>query len=295
MNHQAIEISGTEIPVIEYKDERVITFKNIDRVHQRPEGTARKRFNDNKSRFIEDEDFFNVPYEEWTQLMTVRFSDGHKGGRKGKIKFITESGYLMLVKSFTDDLAWDVQRWLVKGYFRAKAYEQIRSEFSESSSGLSGELFDRSVDRFEKALKAVTLMGISGRQEALLTANRITRETTGVDLADIIRPELKKSAPLRTESLPRIPSVTESELIRFAELWYAEYGSRSVLTRQLCELTEGTDIQIPPGRCETRFQKIKFGKMLSKLDGYQVGHYRITGAGKKRNLRLWRLKLADEK
>ena len=33
---------------------------------------------------------------------------------------ITESGYLMLVKSFTDDLAWEVQRELVKGYFRVK-------------------------------------------------------------------------------------------------------------------------------------------------------------------------------
>ena len=33
---------------------------------------------------------------------------------------ITESGYLMLVKSFTDDLAWKVQRELVNTYFRVK-------------------------------------------------------------------------------------------------------------------------------------------------------------------------------
>lgn len=33
---------------------------------------------------------------------------------------ITESGYLMLVKSFTDDLAWDVQRQLMKSYFRKR-------------------------------------------------------------------------------------------------------------------------------------------------------------------------------
>lgn len=38
---------------------------------------------------------------------------------------ITETGYLMLVKSFTDDLAWNVQRELVKNYFRAK--EQPKS------------------------------------------------------------------------------------------------------------------------------------------------------------------------
>ncbi|OSM07623.1 hypothetical protein MAIT1_05002 [Magnetofaba australis IT-1] len=32
---------------------------------------------------------------------------------------LTQSGYLMLVKSFTDDLAWRVQRELVNRYFHA--------------------------------------------------------------------------------------------------------------------------------------------------------------------------------
>ena len=31
---------------------------SIDTVHERPEGTARKRFNDNKKRFIDGEDYF---------------------------------------------------------------------------------------------------------------------------------------------------------------------------------------------------------------------------------------------
>ncbi|GBC63462.1 hypothetical protein DENIS_4456 [Desulfonema ishimotonii] len=290
MTHQAIEISGTEIPVIEYRNERVITFKNIDRVHQRPEGTASRNFKANRTRFVQKKHFYLIDNAKKDEFRLFGIDIPPRG-----LTLITERGYLLLVKSFTDDLAWEIQERLIDGYFRAKAYEQTRPEFSESSSGLSGELFDRSADRFEKALKTVTLMGISGRREALLTANRITRETTGVDLADIIRPELKKTTPLKTGILPCIPSVTESELIRFAELWHSEYGSRSVLTRQLCELTEGTDVNIPPGRCDTRFHKIKFGKMLSKLDGHQIGHYRITGAGKKRNLRLWRLKLADEK
>lgn len=33
---------------------------------------------------------------------------------------ITERGYLKLVKTFSDDLAWDVQDQLIDGYFRAK-------------------------------------------------------------------------------------------------------------------------------------------------------------------------------
>ena len=39
---------------------------------------------------------------------------------------MTEQGYLMLVKSFTDDLAWKVQRQLVNNYFRVpKSLSQI--------------------------------------------------------------------------------------------------------------------------------------------------------------------------
>ncbi|HNQ43870.1 MAG TPA: hypothetical protein PKI59_05545 [Candidatus Cloacimonadota bacterium] len=37
----------------------------------------------------------------------------------------TESGYLMLVKSLTDDLSWAVQRELVNSYFRANLLEQV--------------------------------------------------------------------------------------------------------------------------------------------------------------------------
>lgn len=36
------------------------------------------------------------------------------------LTLITEQGYTMLVKPFTDDLAWQVQRQVVTGYFRAK-------------------------------------------------------------------------------------------------------------------------------------------------------------------------------
>mgnify|MGYP001623778949 FL=1 len=39
--------------------------------------------------------------------------------QQNEITLISESGYLMLVKSFTDDLAWTVQRQLVDSYFRA--------------------------------------------------------------------------------------------------------------------------------------------------------------------------------
>lgn len=43
-----ITINNTSVQVKEWAGKRVVTFKDIDRVHERPEGTARKRFKDNK-------------------------------------------------------------------------------------------------------------------------------------------------------------------------------------------------------------------------------------------------------
>ncbi|GBC64054.1 hypothetical protein DENIS_5055 [Desulfonema ishimotonii] len=297
MNHQAIDISGTEIPVIEYRDERVITFKDIDRVHQRPEGTASRNFRKNRDRFIEDEDFFDIPFQDWSEIPTDEFRRlVQKGGRKGFIKFITERGYLLLVKSFTDDLAWEVQKRLIDGYFRAKLYEQARSEFPEFSCRLNGEQFDRSADRFEKALKIVKLMGIRNRREFLLTANRITKDSTGLDLVDLIRPDLK-AEPCRPEKknikLPVVSDADEDMLAGFVELWWEAYGGNPVYTNQLCALLSDTDILFFPGhgKYEKREHAIRVSRILSRLEREKqaIGDYRIAAAGKKRNMRLWQL------
>ena len=50
---EIIRIENSDISVKEYKGQRVVTFKDIDTVHGRPDGTARRNFNTNKRRFIE--------------------------------------------------------------------------------------------------------------------------------------------------------------------------------------------------------------------------------------------------
>ena len=110
-------INDVAITVKEHKGVRVVTFKDIDTVHGRPDGTARKRFNDNREHFIEGEDFFVLNQPSEIRTLGIQRP---QGGTPESVTLITESGYLMLVKSFTDDLAWEVQRELVKGYFRVK-------------------------------------------------------------------------------------------------------------------------------------------------------------------------------
>ncbi len=108
-----VPVQGIAVPVVEYKGQRVVTFAMIDAVHKRPEGTAKSRFWDNRSHFLHDEDFYLVDFAQKNVFRTFGIEVPSRG-----LTVLTESGYLMLVKSFTDDLAWDVQRALVKCYFR---------------------------------------------------------------------------------------------------------------------------------------------------------------------------------
>lgn len=121
-------INDVAITVKEHKGVRVVTFKDIDAVHGRPDGTARRNFNTNKSHLIEGEDYFVRNSYEAQNEFGIAAPNG--------LTLITESGYLMLVKSFTDDLAWEVQRELVKGYFRAKSFDPQFSTLSPQLQAL---------------------------------------------------------------------------------------------------------------------------------------------------------------
>lgn len=118
MTTPTVHVANADLPFIEYHRQPVVTFAMIDAVHQRPERTARRNFDSNRKHFVEGEDFYRVVSKG---LHEFRASyPGLFPEAATSISVFTETGYLMLVKSFTDDLAWQVQRQLVKGYFRAR-------------------------------------------------------------------------------------------------------------------------------------------------------------------------------
>lgn len=125
--NELFTINQAAISIKEYSGKRVVTFKDIDTVHHRPEGTARKRFNDNRKRFVEGEDYFKIQPSE---IRTVGITSPNGG------IVVTESGYYMLVKSFTDELSWDVQRQLVNGYFRANQMQSVLADLSPQLQAL---------------------------------------------------------------------------------------------------------------------------------------------------------------
>src|SRR5260363_169318 len=114
---QAITVHNVALKPVEFNGQRVVTLAMIDRVHQRPEGTARKRFNDHKDRLVQGKHYFVRNPDEARQKLGVIAPNG--------LVLLTEAGYLLLVKSSTDDLAWQVQDKLVDSYFRAQPASNI--------------------------------------------------------------------------------------------------------------------------------------------------------------------------
>jgi len=154
-----MQTTGANLPAKEIKGQRVVSYKQIAELHQTQEANLRNNFKRNKRHFIEGVDFFNIrerPADSINLLHTKNY--------------FTESGYLMLVKSLTDDLSWEVQRMLVNSYFRASLLEQVLAFLPGSTRMLmyyrglgltqveTGKLLNISKDvvqREEKKLKAL--------------------------------------------------------------------------------------------------------------------------------------------
>jgi hypothetical protein len=116
-----IAIHNHDLIVREYRGERVVTFDVIDKLHIRPSGTARRNFNTNKKHFIEGVDYHVFKGESGRQaLCDANYTNFVELPTSNNFNFylFTQTGYLMLCKSFQDELAWVVQRQLVTAYFQ---------------------------------------------------------------------------------------------------------------------------------------------------------------------------------
>lgn len=140
---EIIKINDHAVTIKEHMGHRVVTFKDIDTVHERTDGTARRNFNANKQHLIKEEDYFVRNSYEAKSEYGITAPNG--------LVLLTESGYLMLVKSLTDDLAWNVQRELVNSYFNKKKVMSTAEQIQILAQG-NIELNNR-VDNIEKELE----------------------------------------------------------------------------------------------------------------------------------------------
>ncbi|MCM1507378.1 MAG: ORF6N domain-containing protein [Ruminococcus flavefaciens] len=182
-------INSVLIKIKEYNGQRVVTLKDIDMAHGRPTGTARKRFNDNRKHFIEGEDYFKVKCSEVRPFFGQTLPNGFNP--KADIILMTENGYLMLVKSFTDDLSWQVQRQLVKTYFRAREMSNSYTELLEMYKNIN-----KRFDRLEQKIDTLEYKADTSECKVDILEYKIDRLEKKVDIiakhSDTIIKDIKK-------------------------------------------------------------------------------------------------------
>lgn len=228
---QTMVIQGTEIQIKEYMGRRVVTFKDIDTVHQRPLGTASRNFRENRERFISGVDFFKVNQPDEIRRLGITRP---QGGTPSETTLITESGYLMLVKSFTDDLAWKVQRELVDTYFRVRADINLETGTVSTSEPIS-------VIDTDKLIRCAEIMAgcLEGNRPYVL--NILKNIIPGVKEQQIA------VVPVQAENgnVEEIPDVSEKTVVKKCVVkqgvpidiskMLSEMNSQNVMVRELAE------------------------------------------------------------
>lgn len=169
--NKTMMINDTAVVVKEYKGKRVVTLKEIDQCHGRPDGTAKRNFQQNKQHLIDGIDYFTVKPSDVQKNEFRTFEIPNRG-----LTLLTESGYLMLVKSFTDDLAWDVQRQLVNTYFRNQGLTSTEIKVCDESTDKIIDAYLPQADEPTRMLLRATFMAmnnLSNQVGVLKTENKV--------------------------------------------------------------------------------------------------------------------------
>jgi len=153
-----VTIVDTTIPIVEYQGQRVVTLDMIDKLHHRPDGTASRNFTTNKSRFEEGKHFYLIDFSKNNEFRSFGINIPARG-----INVITERGYSMLVKSFNDDFAWEVQEQLSDSYFD-NSQPMSTAEFLVQQAQLMLE-YDNRLKRMEQRQTSTEVMVAETRQD----------------------------------------------------------------------------------------------------------------------------------
>ena len=174
MENKLVKINNVELGIKEYKKERVITAWDIAKVHGREVKRINEIFKNNIDKFILKEDYFFLTPNEFSG--SFKTAQDFIPNNVKEIPLFTESGYLMLVKTFTDDLSWEIQRQLVKGYFKLK---ELKSSVDKDKRL---EIMEKNANvRMAKMLKSLIPFSKSERYKEILVSEA-TKVLTGREL-----------------------------------------------------------------------------------------------------------------
>lgn len=165
--NDVILINEKQLSVKEFNGIRVVSAQDIAKLHNKEAREVGYIFDRNRERFIEGEDYFAITRDKAKSILNA-FEDLFTSPRQLEAFLFTESGYLMLVKSFTDDLSWTIQRKLVNAYFRGN--ESSVKILSTTEALLQAVQI---LDQQSKQLKAIEMAQAEHKQKIEVINHRV--------------------------------------------------------------------------------------------------------------------------
>ena len=207
-----IKIENKEMTIKEWNGERVVTAYDIAELHERDVKRVNEQFKNNKDKLILGEDYFVLKRDEISKSLISTLEK--LPPNLNELILFTESGYLMLVKTFTDDLSWKIQKMLVKSYFALKKIvkeiapvsdfqkknQEIRDRYSRAK--MSKELLEiaKNTDNemYKEILTAYAANTLADKN--ILPLPRLEQKTyTATEIGNIIGVSAKKIGMLANE------------------------------------------------------------------------------------------------
>lgn len=122
---EIVKIENKNLVVKEYNNQRVVTLWDIAELHDRTASEVGQQFKRNNRYLIENVDYYLISKEKISESQIV--IQNKVPNNVKNISIFTESGYLMLVKSFNDEMSWKIQRILINSYFKLKdLYQEFK-------------------------------------------------------------------------------------------------------------------------------------------------------------------------
>lgn len=114
---QIITIQNTQLPVIEYQGQRMITTELLAQGYGAEVDSVRQNFKRNKNRFIEGKHYFQIEGEELA-VLRVTYSHAQISSKVRYLTLWTERGASRHAKMLETDQAWEWYEALEDNYFR---------------------------------------------------------------------------------------------------------------------------------------------------------------------------------
>ena len=242
MINNLITIADKEIELKEYNGERIVTAWDIAELHERDVREVTQNFKNVNDKMILGEDYFVIPKEHISEskILIQNFIPNNVK----EIILFTESGYLLLTKTFTDERSWNIQRQLVKSYFKLKELkEKVESGEIEINQKINNERKDVPVTERERIenhkldnmVKLIEMFRSSeSKPEKLMIIEALSQATGnknkfGYGMADGATTEFRKDSVTATEIADMMCKRYGLDPAKFTALSIGSYASSQKL------------------------------------------------------------------